>query len=349
MDEFRDRDSAPLRSAVLPWIGRLPRHALPMLAVLASAWLMESLARPVSAPRPPGAPAILVADRDRSRVYELDDELLLAGRREAGWPLQLAARSDGGLWMARSGNATPDFGARLDLVARDGTVRGQLWLEAHVDLAVAPDDAALCIEQSDPQTRRLLRVDDDVVPRALHADPHLARVRASREHVWCSTDDSRLLQLDPADGSVLRSATFPGGVHDVRPDGAGGVLVLAGAAPRRLVHLGPDLVEASSLALPGAPSTLAHEPRAGAGGGTPSQAWLLDPSTRALLRVALDAGGPPSIVDVPSPEPLRLLALPDGGVLVATPGALLRFDRYGQTLPGQGGFGWISSLALVGG
>lgn len=341
------RDRHPDLRTVLPFFGRLPRHAVPILCVLALAWLVQALAQPMASPAAPGAPRYRVADRDRCRVYELDADLLLAGRREAGWPLQMAARSDGGLWLARSGNATPDFGARLDLVGRDGAVRGQLWLEAHLDLAAGPDNAAWCIERVDAQTRRLLRVDDDVVPRTLLVDGHLALVRTGREAVWCSTDDGRLLQLSTTDGSLTGSSLVPGGVHDLQPDGAGGCWLLAGSSPRRLLRLRPDFGMQVQFDLPGTPDVLAHDCRSG-GQGAPAMLWLLDTRARCLLRFE-DGGTGVSSLPLPVVEPRLLLATPEGGVLLASPGAILRYDRNAQLLPGQGGFGWISSLTLVGG
>lgn len=340
-----------------------------------------SLLGPISQAREVGEPVVWVADLDRSRVYGLDADMILAERREVGWPLQVIARADGGLWVARSGNATPDFGARLTLllpVQGAWQEAGELWLDAFVDCALAPDDSLWCLERSAGGSTRLLHVRSDVTSACILEGPFL-QVRASRAGVWCVSADQRLLHL-AFDGTVLGTVSWGRPIVDLAPSGAiapesggsaaaHGVWVLLGGEQHVLTCLQANLTPLWWRVLPVRATELALDPEVHNTSGVRA-GWLLDPRGGGLVRVSqmpvsqdsgsgagfeTGAGGGFEVtLAVVTPQvalaaPRLLLALPRGVAVVASPGGLLRYDHSGQILPGQGGFGWISSLARAAG
>src|SRR6188768_1287218 len=50
------------------------------------------------------------ADRDAHRVCGLDAELIVRRTLDCGWPREVEARADGGLWVLRSGGPTAVLG-----------------------------------------------------------------------------------------------------------------------------------------------------------------------------------------------------------------------------------------------
>ena len=285
-------------------------------------------------PAPAGAPAVWVADRDASLVRGLDGDLIDSRSHALGWPLAVAARADGGLWVARSGNATNDFGARLlDFSAR-GAVLGELWLEGLADLDALADGRALCLERMGDGAGRLWRVDAQATPRLLLQSAGLSHVRACGRLAWCGGDDGRLLQVDVEDGSVLAVACLPAPVLGLRGSLDGGAWVALGGATPILVRLDARMARMGQSDLE-APIAFDVLPESGG-------PWTLERSG-AVLRARTRDGRPRLEVDLAIlPQARHVLALPDGGALVASPGGIVRFDAHGAQRPGQGGFAWIN-------
>lgn len=345
---------------LVPFAARLPDHMPWVLCVPALAWCWMSLLGPISQAREVGEPVVWVADRDRSRIYGLDADMILSQRREVGWPLRVVARSDGGLWVARSGNATPDFGARLTLLLPETggpgvqpsgwQEAGELWLDAFVDCALAPDDSLWCLERSAEGSTRLLHVRSDVTTECLLQGQFL-HVRVTRAGVWCVTADQRLLHVS-FQGAVQGAISWGRPIVDLVPEGTAhhGMWVLLGGEQHALTCVQANLTALWWRELPVRATELALDPEVHGSAGV-RRGWLLDPRRGALLRVAQGVGPAPEVtLAVVTPQvalaaPRLLLALPDGVAVVASPGGLLRYDHAGQILPGQGGFGWISSLA----
>jgi len=345
---------------LVPFAARLPDHMPWVLCVPALAWCWMSLLGPISQAREVGEPVVWVADRDRSRIYGLDADMILSQRREVGWPLRVVARSDGGLWVARSGNATPDFGARLTLLLPETggpgvqpsgwQEAGELWLDAFVDCALAPDDSLWCLERSVDGSTRLLHVRSDVTTECLLQGQFL-HVRVTRAGVWCVTADQRLLHVS-FQGAVQGAISWGRPIVDLVPEGTAhhGMWVLLGGEQHALTCVQANLTALWWRELPVRATELALDPDVG-GGLDGCGGWLLDPRGGTLLRVTQGAGATPEVtLAVVTPQvalaaPRLLLAMPGAVAVVASPGGLLRYDHAGQILPGQGGFGWISSLA----
>ncbi|MEY2745227.1 MAG: hypothetical protein RL112_269 [Planctomycetota bacterium] len=315
----------------VPW---LASHASVAVGLFFACMGLGLAIEPWLGPAPAGAPIVWVADRDASLVRGLDGDLIDSRSHALGWPLAVVARADGGLWVGRSGNATNDFGARLlDLSAR-GAEQGELWLEALGDLDVLADGRALCLERMADGEGRLWRVDLQATPRFLLRAPGLRHVRAGGRFAWCGGEDGRLMQVDVEDGSVSAVACLPAPILGLRPTLDGGAWVALGGAAPILARLDSRLARMAQADLE-APVAFDVLPES-------AGAWTLERSG-AVLRARTRDGRPRLEVDLAIlPEARHVLALPDGGALVASPGGIVRFDAQGAQLPGQGGFAWIN-------
>ena len=285
-------------------------------------------------PSAAGAPQVWVADRDASLLRGLDDDLIDGRSHVVGWPLAVATAADGGLWVARSGNATNAFGARLLELSELGTELGELWLEGFHDLDALADGRALCLERLQDGSGRLWRVDAQATPRLLMQAAGLRHVRASGLLAWCGGEDGRLLQVDVAAGGVLALACMPAPILGLRVTADGGAWVALGGSSPVLARLDARLARMAQAPLE---SLVAFDVLPDGGGP-----WTLE-RAGAILRARTRDGRPRLEVDLTIlPEARHVLALPDGGALVASPGGIVRFDAHGSPQPGQGGFAWIS-------
>jgi hypothetical protein len=290
--------------------------------------------QPWLGPTPAGPPETWVADRDASCLRGLDAELIDSRRHELGWPLAVAPRADGGLWVARSGNATNAYGARLLSLSQDGDPLGELHLEGFHDLDVLRDGRGLCLERLDGGSSRLWRTDSDATPRLLVQADRMRHARISGAAAWCGGDDGRLLRVDVETGTVLALACLPAPVQGLRASGDGGAWVLLGGTAPILARLDERMARVAQVPME---QPLAFDVLPGVAGP-----WTLERGG-AVLRSRTRDGGPRLEVDLSIlPEARHVLSMPDGGVLVASPGGILRFDAHGAPRPGQGGFSWIS-------
>ncbi|MFN9785493.1 MAG: hypothetical protein ACK57N_02835 [Planctomycetia bacterium] len=285
-------------------------------------------------PAPSGRPEVWVADRDASLLRGLDADMIDSRSHALGWPLAVASRSDGGLWVARSGDGTNAFGARLLDLSEDGVELGELWLEGFHDLDVLSDGRALCLERLEEGVGRLWRVDAEATPRLLFRAAGLRQVRASGGVAWCGGDDGRLRQVDVEDGTVLALACLPAPVLGVRSASEGGAWVALGGSAPTLARLDARMARMAQAPLEDPISFDALPDSSGP--------WTLERGGLVLRARTRDARVRLEVDLAILPGARHVLVLPDGGALVASPAGIIRVDWHGEQLPGQGGFAWIT-------
>jgi hypothetical protein len=139
------------------------------------------------------------------------------------------------------------------------------------------------------------------------------------------------------DGQVVATRALGGELGDLAPGPAGTWFVLEVASPGRLHLLDADLALLWSIDTGLKAQGLAVVPGE-------ERVWLVD-STQPLARRFGPGGGLELEALLLASDAAGALARPGGGVVIATPGALLRLDGQGGSLPGQGGFDHLVDLA----
>lgn len=285
---------------------------------------------------------VWAADRDAHRVVGLDGDLIAVRELQLAWPVAVAPRADGGLWVLRSGNATASFGMRLSSLAADGVEESETWIEAGETLALLDGRDALVVEHGTGPNGvdRVLRVAPDGAARVLLDEPHLNGLCTSRGTVVAGTTDGRLVRYE-ADGSrkllakALWTASF-GALAEGGPPGA--FFALDTSAQHRLEFVGDDLARRWSVVLGFDARHIGVVPGE-------ERVWVADVNGSRVRRY-----GPGGVLEREHVLPAHALDHPVAfadGVLVTAPGAILRIDSAGQPRPGQGGFAWLSDLALA--
>ncbi|MBI5364430.1 MAG: hypothetical protein HZA53_14715 [Planctomycetes bacterium] len=282
---------------------------------------------------------VWAADRDAHRVVGLDGDLIVVRELQLAWPVALAPRVDGGLWVLRSGNATASFGMRLSSLAASGVEESETWIEAGEQLAVVDGRDALVVEYGTGANSvdRVLRVQPDGAARVVLEDAHLHGLCASRGTVVVGTTDGRLARYE-ASGSkrLLAKATWTasfGALAEGGPPGA--FFALDTSAQHRLEFVGDDLARRWSV-------PIGFDARHLGVVAGEERVWVADVNGSRVRRY-----GPGGVLERDHVLPAHALDHPVAfadGVLVATPGAILRVDSAGQPRPGQGGFAWLSDL-----
>jgi hypothetical protein len=296
---------------------------------------------PSASPSPPGPVAVWTADRDASRVFGLDRDLVVARRIAVDYPLEVESASDGALWVLRNSGGQADLSQRLCRIDAHGEVETQLYLEPCRALGVLEGEQALVLERTDPATTVLTRVRREGSKFPLLSRNDQACVCGSRGTAIVGTDTGAVLRVDATSGVVLAEIQLGGSIGDVA----------AGPTPGSVWAL--DVQGTGRLFL--LDERLAIRWAAGVGfsarhlGAVPGEerVWIADTSSPRVVRI-----GPSGVTEVDRGNlPLqgldRVLAWTGGSALVLAPGALLHLDAQGQLAPGQGGFAWLSDAARV--
>ncbi|MBK7874373.1 MAG: hypothetical protein IPJ77_01215 [Planctomycetes bacterium] len=324
-------DRSSTRTQHLSWFAGGALLAALLLLLPAAVQHSGSRAAPVRA---------WVADRDAHRVLGLDGDLLRVRELQLGWPLAVAARTDGGLWVLRSGNGTPSFGARLTSVDPAGALVNETWLENSETLELIEGRDALVIELggAGKGRDRVWRFAPDGVGRILAEGERFNALCASRGTVVLGTSDGVLVRV-AADGTrkelarVVTDRSFGALAAGPHP---GSIFALDTGPGRRLELRGDDLGVVWSVALGFDARHVGVVPGA-------ERAWVSDVNGARARRY-----GPGGALELECALPLHgsdhALAFGDGA-LFAAPGAVLRVDAQGRLRPGQGGFAWLSGLA----
>lgn len=295
-----------------------------------------------------------IADRGADRIHGLDRSLIVRRSVTVDAPTGLAHARGGGLWVlgSLSGAASGPFVLQL---LEPGTQASQVRLEfgASGHLVVGPGGAAFLIEWGGGGN--------------------------GADQLWCvEPDGARRHRVLAAHGLTALAATGTGPASRIVAGGSSGELWSFGGP-----SLARDPLPLALGALGGAIRDLAPGPAGGtwALGGDRARLELLDEDLQLLWGVGVDPGRW-RLVAVPGEERVWLLdgGLPeverrgpggrlelrrrdlpmaglecglaggarDGvGLLLATPGALLRLDGEGRSLPGQGGFVFLTAMAPI--
>jgi hypothetical protein len=305
-----------------------------------------------------GPVAVWVADRDGHELVGLDAELFVAARRPLRFPVEVEARADGGIWVLSAPRGGPLTPHRLSRFDSRGFVRRTAEVEVVLDLTTLDGGDALVVEGASavprnpgaaaPPTRRVLRVADDGSAGGV-AEAIGARCVAGRgDRALVGTERGWALLFDlkrtggPPPGALVRRwcggelvDVAPGPragtwwALDGRASGEGRVLLLDRSL--RTVWEAPLGFEAQHLA------PVAGEERVWVAAAAEGRARRFGPGGAVEVASA----------DVAMRGALRGVALPSGGLLLVSPGAVMRVDGSGQRLPGQGGFAFLVDLCVT--
>jgi len=299
-----------------------------------------SWAGPVPA-RAAQRPAWWIADRDAHQLVGLDRDLHVAARRELRWPVLLAARADGGTWVARALEDGPRGAHELACFDASARLRAR-FAASPVHALCAPDGEVLYALSEEPGApAQLLRVELEAGPRAL------APFAGAR---WLCARSAGELVIGASDGR-LWSVDGAGVVHAEQQLGA--ELAALAPGPREgtcwVLERAPD----ARLWLLGARLEPLRVRRTGLTGGElaaergSERVWVADARRKHVRRFGPAGQLELDRTDVPLAGITAGAALRGGGALWLAPGALLRVDARGELAPGQGGFGHAHDLARV--
>ena len=311
-----------------------------VLGSLAGALTLLALGTP---PVPARAAAFLVLDRGGDRVLALDQELCVVDAVRVPSPRRIAPCADGGAWVAftRSSQAVePDRLLRLD--SELAPLR-ELAFGPLCDLFPLESGALLALERSPDGAGIVWRIEDGEC-RRLQELPG-ARCVAGAEGrclIGCSGGELVLAE-DVEPGVVLAWRRLSAGLVDLAPGPeAGSWWALAAGRETELMLLerGLETRWASSLGF-------TAERLAPVEGE--ERVWLAD-----ALRSEVRRYGPGGLQEIelsdlgPHAAGAALVAW-EGGVLLASPGALLELESGESSRPArtQGGFSDLSDLGTV--
>jgi hypothetical protein len=325
--------NARVRTAFTLWFS----HGAPMLlgAGLAVAWRSAPFS---SGEFQPGPPVTWVADRDADAVIGLDAELFVSRRFELESPVELAVRSDRSVWALSARDGHPLGAHDLVLHSADGRREAVATFGPVFDLDLLGDDA-LVVEHSG-EHGRVVRVGAARPATNLLELPTATCAAGAGERLLVGTTDGEVWLVDattlPVTVVAKRAVGGPLGDVAVGPTpGSWWTLGLGGAG--RLCLLDPDLTPRWMVA-PGV-HALHLAPVRGA-----ERVWLADTTEPFARRFGAHGAIELDVADLPLAGLDRAVALADGGLLLAAPGAVLRLDADGAVAPGQGGFDFLVDI-----
>jgi hypothetical protein len=290
---------------------------------------------------PAGPVAWWAVDRDAQELCGLDEELRLTRRVHMGWPLAVRSRRDGGAWVLRSSLGKALQPCRLDRIRADGSTAIEIDLGPSGAFALLDAGDALVVEKGTGRdgADKLLRCEDDGAKRVLLEAADISCVADTRAFVLAGTARSEILRFrSPPDNSQVERVALDGALVDLAPGpdpGTAWLLLDQGGA--RLALLGPDL--ALRWTTPTGLRCVHVAPVEGE-----ERVWIGD-TERPLVR-RFGPGGALELdqADLPLAGFDRVVAWEEGSVLLVAPGAILRLDRRGRMMPGQGGFDYLTDL-----
>jgi hypothetical protein len=203
---------------------------------------------------------------------------------------------------------------------------------------------ALAIEAlpGTPTVRRLVRCREDGTTRVLDEEPGLS----------CAVESGGVLLVGSRSGEVRRRGSGPepdvaecasldGPITALASAGErGGAYVVYGESGARLGLLGRDLSVLWTVPCGDQCVEIAATPDG-------QHAWVVDAAGPRIRRFARD-GSLEIDLSCPGLEGVGGIATTDsGGVVLAVPGAVLRFDGHGRARPGQGGFVFLTDVDRI--
>jgi hypothetical protein len=291
--------------------------------------------------QPAGPVAAWAVDRGAQELCGLDADLLLARRVPLGWPIQVRALPDGGAWVLRSSGGAPVSPSILDRIRADGSTGAEFDLGACTSLTLLASGDVVVVERRSASggADRLLRCGEGGRTQILLEAPNLACAAETSSGLIAGTRRGELLRAapDPLVGPIPRS-TLAAAIVDLAPGPRPDELwVLFGEGGARVGLLGGDLELRWSVPT-GLRSSCAGPVRG------EERIWVAD-RERPVVR-KFGPGGKLELecANLQLPGAERIVAWTDGGALLVSVGAILRFDPRGRLLPGQGGFGELVDL-----
>ena len=305
----------------------------------------------VELPASPGAGTaeVWVADRDADELVGLDGDGFVVGRVDVRAPVAVAA-GGAAVYAASSLEGWALGEHALVEVHPGGRPRVvAAGLGPVLDLELLPDGGALLVELISGGPERVLRTKSEAVAGpgtglVLVAELDGAGCAAGRTVEHGGALITEVLVGDWGgglsllrDGAPVASRQLGGELGDVAPGPGGTWFVLEVAAPGRLHLVDQNLavlwtVE-HGLAAAGLAPVVGQE-----------RVWLVD-STEPLARRYGPGGALELEVPLLATDAADAVARPDGGAWIATPGAVLRLDAGGSSVPGQGGFDQLVGIA----
>jgi hypothetical protein len=295
--------------------------ALGVLLSVALAWS----SRPAAAGE---GVALWVADRGANALFGLDDDLFFSRRIELRAPVALARAPEGGVWVLSATEGTPLGAHRLLRVDAEGVPQVDAHFGQVLDLGSLDGRDALVIERG-PATELVRVVGQDGDMRTIFERTGLTCVVGRGERVLVGTADGELVLLDASSGVPLAFHSLGSEIGDIAPAPRGWwVLDVSGAG--HLALFDEDLNLSWLAATHAQALHLTPEP------GRES-VWLASSTQPSVRRF-----GPGGVLELTQDE----LPLSDldrglawrGGVLLLSPGGILRLNRRGRIQPAQGGF-----------
>jgi hypothetical protein len=285
---------------------------------------------------PPGPVAIWVADRGASRVYGLDANNIVARTIQVGSPLRVVSAGERGVWILRAREARARAEHDLVLATGEGRITFELELDRCLDLSAARSGDALCLTRDAAGARSAGRISLEGQRTVLAQRGDFTAIAGLSASIAIGTERGELLRFD-GDGDLCSCSVVARSVVDLAPGPhADSVWVLDSGNEVRLIDAHDRVVWRSSTGFDA--RKLAPIPSS-------EDVWLIardGPCARRFGR----ASGPLDCSDFGAIPAECALGLPDGGVLLALPGAIVNRDERGRPLPGQGGFHTLVDLAL---
>jgi len=304
------------------------------LAALCAVLVRRALEGP---PFEPGAPRFWVADRDGGRVVGLDQDLFVAREWCAPWPVALAARADGMLWVLSAVDGRPAGRHELLLLSADGERRAVTSFDGPARLALDERGKAVLLS-SGSGARPIVRVDELGRPSVLAALEGALCIAVARGEVLVG-DGSGRVHLIASEGGH-RTESIGGRLVEAAADaGNGGWWLVDAAPPGRVLRLDSELAVVWVRELAGC-ARLVPLPAGG-------RVWVSDGRGDALLRLDDDGRTELELGPLPLAGVHAAVATTDGGLIARAPGALLRWDGEGRRRPGQAGFAFALDVARV--
>ncbi|MDF1800662.1 MAG: hypothetical protein P1V81_15910 [Planctomycetota bacterium] len=298
---------------------------------------------------PAGAAAeVWAVDRDANELVGLDGDGFVVQRVDVRAPVAVAAggaavhvaSSVEGWALGEHALVEVPMGGRPRVVAAG--------LGPVLDLELLPDGGALLVELASGGPARVLRTPGGAAVGGaglvLGAELEGAGWGAGRLVEAGGALGTEVLVGDwggglslVRDGVLVATRQLGGELGDIAPGPGGTWFVLEVAAPGRLHLVDQNLAVLWTVEHGIAAAALA--PVAGQ-----ERVWLVD-STEPLARRFGPGGALELEVPILASDAADVVAHPDGGAWIATPGAVLRLDASGNSVPGQGGFDQLVGIA----
>jgi hypothetical protein len=278
-----------------------------------------------------------VADRDGCAIYGLDEDAIVARRLDVAWPIALAARPDGGVWVVSSDRGSPASVTRLLRLDTECAIRSETLLGECADLAALGDGSAIVLGSD-----RILRCDANGRVAEIYRGGSLTCCAASEGSVVVgdALGIVRRVALDPP-GAVIAHVDLRERVLQIESDLIHSRFWVTTVSDAATIHrLDADLAVQWSAYAGSLDASLAKD-------ADPDRIWIVDGARSTVRR--FDGNG---IVELERADPAILGANSGagssrGGIVVARPGCMLLLDPAGRILPGQGGFAHLVDVELV--